>query len=128
MNKKILIGCFGAAVIIVLTLFTSVVGTQTTENLENNVSPLFEIRTERAIEIEVQKMKCSFIGENNRFFVPRPEIKRIYRSEFPTQLGEWTCSPGDLCFLEDWPSLILLKCRTNSICLTFRPICWWTQD
>ena len=50
MNKKILLGCIGAVMIIMSASFTSVIGEQTRNSSEIPNSPLFHIRTLRVTD------------------------------------------------------------------------------
>jgi len=66
LNKKILIGCVGAAVLLVLVSFNSVVGSNTerlsTEN--KHISPLFTVRTDRKLNRPViHESNSNYIGK-----------------------------------------------------------------
>ena len=59
MNNKILIGSIIAVVILVLVSFTGVVGYQTTKfSTIAKASPLFSVRTQRAIDKESRGLTC----------------------------------------------------------------------
>ncbi len=63
MNKKILIGSIIAVVILVLMSFTGVVGYQTTKSSTiSRVSPLFSIRSKRAIGQEQKDITTDYLG------------------------------------------------------------------
>jgi len=85
-------------------------------------SPLFGIRTEKAIEENTVKLQSSYVGENKEVIVPSIEMEEeIYESTFPSQLGEYTCSPPGCP-----PSILFRFCGATewSGCLTLRPLCW----
>ncbi len=64
MNKKILIGSIIAVVILVLMSFTGVVGYQTTKSSTiANASPLFTVRSSRAIDEESKDLSCDYVGK-----------------------------------------------------------------
>jgi len=64
MNKKILIGSIIAICILVGVSFTSVVGYR---NVASNVkvSPLFNIRSGRAIDEESEELSCEYVGKGD---------------------------------------------------------------
>jgi len=61
-KKKIFIGSFGAAVLILLTSFTMVVGTQTNHETNAN-SLLFVIRVQNTINREQKSVTTSYLGK-----------------------------------------------------------------
>ena len=64
MNKKILIGCIIAVATLVLVSFTGVVGYQTTQSSTiARASPLFTIRSSRAIDGESKDIACDYVGK-----------------------------------------------------------------
>ena len=75
MNKKILIGSIIAVAILVLVSFTGVVGYQTTKSSTiARASPLFTVRSSRAIDEESKDLTCDYVGkgeEHNIFLSPR---------------------------------------------------------
>ena len=73
MNKKILVGSIIAVVILVLVSFTGVVGYQTTSTNIARASPLFSIRSKRAIEEESKDIACDYVGkgEENVLSIPK---------------------------------------------------------
>ena len=75
MNKKILIGSIIAVAILVLVSFTGVVGYQTTKSSTiARASPLFTVRSSRAIDEESKGLNCDYVGkgeEHNIFLSPR---------------------------------------------------------
>ncbi len=62
MNSKILLGSIISVVILILVSFTSVVGYG---SVESNVkeSPLFNIRSNRAIDKESKDLSCDYLGK-----------------------------------------------------------------
>ena len=64
MNKKILIGSIIAVVILILVSFTGVVGYQTTKSSAiARASPLFSVRSSRAIDEESKEFTCDYVGK-----------------------------------------------------------------
>ena len=66
MNKKILIGCVGAAALLVLVSFNSVVGSNAEKlSIENkHISPLFTVRTDRKLNrATIQESTSNYIGK-----------------------------------------------------------------
>jgi hypothetical protein len=61
-KKKIIIGSFGAAVLILLTSFTMVIGKQT-NNETNANSPLFAIRIQNTINGEQKSVTSYYLGK-----------------------------------------------------------------
>ena len=70
MNKKILIGSITAVVILVLVSFTGIGGYQTISSTIAKVSPLFTIRTNRAIGVESKNLNCNYTSK--RIMLPFP--------------------------------------------------------
>jgi len=69
MNKKILIGSIIAVAILIGVSFTSVVGYISVES-NVKVSPLFNIRTSRAIDEESKDITCDYIGKGETIAIP----------------------------------------------------------
>jgi len=64
MKRKILIGSIIAVVILVLVSFTGVVGYQTTKSSTiARASPLFTVRSSRAIDEESKDIACNYVGK-----------------------------------------------------------------
>ena len=77
MNKKILIGSIIAVVILVLVSFTGVVGYQTTKSSTiKGASPLFTVRSSRAIDEESDDFTCDYVGKGEEIAISIP--KRNY--------------------------------------------------
>jgi len=73
MNKKILIGSLVAVAILVLVSFTGVVGYQTTKSSTiTRASPLFTVRSNRAIDVESKDLKCDYVGKGEDNFLSIP--------------------------------------------------------
>jgi hypothetical protein len=72
MKKKILIGSIIAVTILVGVSFTSVVGYR---SVESNVqaSPLFTIRSSRAIDEESEDLSCKYVGKEKTSFITIPK-------------------------------------------------------
>ena len=62
MNKKTLIGSIIAVTILIGVSFTSVVGYRSVDP-NVNASPLFNIRTSRAIDEECRELSCEYVGK-----------------------------------------------------------------
>jgi len=73
MNKKILIGSIIAVAILVLVSFTGVVGYQTTKSSTiARASPLFTVRSSRAIDEESKEITCDYVGKGEEITIPLP--------------------------------------------------------
>jgi hypothetical protein len=78
MKKKIIISSIVAVVILVLVSFTGVVGYQTTKTSTNaKASPLFKVRTNRAIGEESKDIACDYVGKGNTLLFPKRDDKAI---------------------------------------------------
>ncbi|UCF12212.1 MAG: hypothetical protein JSW06_09245 [Thermoplasmatales archaeon] len=78
MKKKILIGSIGAVIILVLVSFTGVVGYQTTKSSTiAKASPLFKVRTNRAIGEESKELTCDYFGKGSTLPFPERNKKVI---------------------------------------------------
>ncbi|UCF12928.1 MAG: hypothetical protein JSW06_01390 [Thermoplasmatales archaeon] len=62
MNKKVLVGSIISVVILILVTFTSVVGYRAVES-NVKVSPLFTVRTSRAVNKESKDLSCDYVGK-----------------------------------------------------------------
>ena len=74
MNKKLLVvGSILAVVILVTVSFTSVVGFQTNSITKAKNSPLFTVRTKRAIRDENKDtLTCEYVRKDKGFTIPFP--------------------------------------------------------
>jgi len=83
MGKLILLGSIIAVVILVLVSFTGVIGHQTTKSNSVKASPLFSIRTKRAIDEEPKGLTSDYIGKGSEsgIFIPERDRKlsQIYK-------------------------------------------------
>jgi len=80
MEKKILIGSLVAVAILVLVSFTGVVGYQTTKSSTNaKASPLFTIRSSRAIDEESKDIVCDYVGKGQQSLIniPNRDDKKV---------------------------------------------------
>ena len=73
MKEKILIGSILAVIILILVSFTGVVGYQTTKSSTiARASPLFNIRSSRAIDEESKNIACDYVGKGEGINIPLP--------------------------------------------------------
>ena len=80
MKKKILIGSIIAVAILVLVSFTGVVGYQTTKSSTiANASPLFTVRSCRAIDINSNDVTSNYIGKgtDDSINIPTRDITQL---------------------------------------------------
>ncbi len=74
MKKKILIGSIIAVVILVLVSFTGVVGYQTTQSSTiDRASPLFTVRSSRAIDEDSKDFTCDYVGKGEECNIQFPQ-------------------------------------------------------
>jgi len=68
MNRKILIGCIGSVILLILVSYTSVVGFQTAPsgNKFMQSSPLFATQTLRSINKKTTEIKSYYLGKGNQ--------------------------------------------------------------
>ena len=75
MKNKILIGSIIAVVILVLVSFTGVVGYQTTKSATiSRASPLFSVRSKRAIDEVSKDITCDYVGKGEAVSFPLPTL------------------------------------------------------
>ncbi len=72
MCKKILIGSIIAVAILIGVSFTSVVGYRSVDS-DVKASPLFNIRSSRAIDEENEDLSCEYIGKGEEINIPIPK-------------------------------------------------------
>ena len=85
MKNKILIGSIISVVILVLVSFTGVVGYQTTKpSTISRASPLFSIRSKRAIDRDRKDLICDYVGKGEESVLSVP--KRNDRVELLQQV------------------------------------------
>jgi len=92
MNKKILLGSsLGAVVILILVSFTGVVGYQTT-NLSTiaKASPLFTVRSSRAIDEDSQDLSCDYVGkgEESILSIPKRDERTIFMQKIMKTINQ----------------------------------------
>ena len=74
MNNKILISSIIAVAILILVSFTGVVGYQITKSSTiDKVSPLFFVRSSRAIDEENNNIVCNYVGKENSINIYIPD-------------------------------------------------------
>jgi len=73
-DKKILLGgAFGTAMMVILVSFSSAVGVHVNKPVRENVSPLFHIRVNKAIDKEF-KSCYAFVGKGKDNVIPLPKL------------------------------------------------------
>jgi hypothetical protein len=80
MKKKILIGSFGAVLLLILTSYTSVIGFQTTTHNDPSLqsSPLFVVQTLRSTNQKTSMLQTSYLhkGYHENLFLPTQNINQ----------------------------------------------------
>ena len=88
MNNKILtIVSITSAIILVLVTFTSVVGFQTVKTDNREVSPLFDVRSKRAIGEESNAPVCDYLRKGEIFFFPARNSRTVLIQRVLEALG-----------------------------------------
>ena len=77
MKNKILIGSIIAVTILILMSFTGVVGHQTTSSTIAKASPLFTVRSNRAIGEESKVIDCNYVSKGNKLSFPNLNDRTI---------------------------------------------------
>jgi hypothetical protein len=75
MNNKILIGSIIAVAVLIGVSFTSVVGYRSVES-DIKVSPLFNIRSSRAIDEESEVLTCEYVGKGEEINIHLSSISK----------------------------------------------------
>ncbi|UCD13327.1 MAG: hypothetical protein JSW60_07155, partial [Thermoplasmatales archaeon] len=75
MNKKILIGSIIAVAVLIGVSFTSVVGYSNVKSNSIETSPLFTVRTKRAIDEESRDLIYDYVGKGEEIIIPLPKRK-----------------------------------------------------
>lgn len=90
MKMKILLGSIFAVAILILLSFTSVVGYRTNSSDLVDESPLFSIRTNRAIELDNSLYSGDYIGkgENNAISFPKRDNKKALIQDIITRISQ----------------------------------------
>ncbi len=97
MNKKILIGSIIAVVILVLVSFTGVVGYQTTKSSTiARASPLFSVRSKRAIDKQSKDIACEYVGKGEESVLSIP--KRDDKTAIKQKVVDMICAMDDITF------------------------------
>ena len=65
MNKKLVLGSSIVVVILVMMSVTGVIGYQTTSTTMTKASPLFNVRSKRAIDEESNDLTCDYVGKGD---------------------------------------------------------------
>jgi len=97
MEKRILIGSIIAVVILVLVSFTGVVGYQTTKSSAvAKASPLFNVRSKRAIDKDSKDIACDYVGkgEESVLSIPKRDGRTALLQKFIdriSKMDEETC-------------------------------------
>lgn len=95
MNKKILIGSIIAVSVIIGISFTGVVGFQSVKS-DIKASPLFNIRTQRAVDRDSKDIVCDYVGKGEPTFVTIP--KRINKLEIVQKVLDIISKTDDKIF------------------------------
>jgi hypothetical protein len=76
MNKKILLGSILSVVILILVSFTSVVGYNSVDS-DVKASPLFNVRSSRAIDEKSEELRCEYVGKGygSNLLIPNRDNK-----------------------------------------------------
>ena len=97
MEKRILVGSIIAVVILVLVSFTGVVGYQTTKSSTiAKASPLFSVRSKRAIDKESKDLTCDYVGKGEESVLSIP--KRDDRIEMVQKFIDSISKMDDISF------------------------------
>ena len=109
MNKKILLGSILSVVILILVSFTSVIGYQSTSNTK--VSPLFNIRTSRAIDEKSEELSCEYVGKGEEYRLSIPKWNS--RELLYQQVIDYIHKMDDVAF-NKFISLVIYKIQHSS--------------
>ena len=77
MNSNSSICCIGLAVVIITTSFAAAVGFQTVKSNSAINSPLFVVRSKRAVDEENKVLNCKYVGKGITLPFPRRDDKAI---------------------------------------------------
>ena len=77
MNSKSSICCIGLAVVIITTSFAAAVGFQTVKSNSAINSPLFVVRSKRAVDEENKVLTCKYVGKGITLPFPKWDDKTI---------------------------------------------------
>jgi len=88
MNKKILITCIIAICILIGVSFTSVVGYRSVAS-EVKASPLFNIRSSRAIDEESEGLSCEYVGRGeDGLSIPKRDGRILLIHKITSEISE----------------------------------------
>jgi hypothetical protein len=89
MNNKILIGSIIAVAILVIVSFTSVVGYNSVES-DVKISPLFNIRSSRAVDEDGKDLTCDYVGkgEENVLSIPKRDTQQYMLGKLINMIGK----------------------------------------
>jgi len=125
-NKRILVGSIIAVVIFILMSFTSVVGFEKVESDSKIMSPLFGVRTNRAVNKDIPIIRGTFIGKGKEISISLPGINHLKSTE--KSLYTVTCgyeTAHNVCCR----TMVWWACdiTTGPLCqyITTGPICNW---
>jgi len=89
MNKKIIIGSIIAVVILIGVSLTSVIGYSSVKsNSIAETSPLFDIRTNRAIGEEKKELTCNYVGKENTLLFPKRDDRIVLTKKVIDTIGK----------------------------------------
>ncbi len=95
MNKKILLGSIIAGAVLIGVSFTTVVGYRSATS-DVRASPLFNIRSSRAIDVESRDLSCEYVGMGEDFILSIP--KRDSRTALIQKVIDRISKMDDLTF------------------------------
>ena len=91
MKKKIIIGSIIAVAILILVSFTGVVGYQTTKSSTiARASPLFTVRSSRAIDKESTGLSCDYVGKGEEvgLLIPKRDSETALIQKFADSISK----------------------------------------
>ncbi len=131
MNKKILIGSIIAVAVLIGISFTSVVGYQSTSRTIAETSPLFTVRSSRALDVDSKDLTCDYVGmgEESILSIPKRDnmtilmkrvidkLKKMDENQLKQFIGfiKKQISVNNYLNNEDLDDDILNQLRTNSM-------------
>jgi hypothetical protein len=141
MNKKILMGSILAVAILILVSFAGVVGYQTTNQLTiAKTSPLFTVRSSRAIDEDSKNLSCDYVGKGEEctiYLGKRPNfvyLNHYYIPKWTTASCTimdpiWTCvGTGLICLITIGPICSFLTSRSICEYITNGIVCDWIAN
>jgi len=113
MNKKILICSIIAVVILILVSFTGVVGYQTTKSSTiARASPLFTVRSSRAIDEDSKDFTCDYVGkgEEAELHIPMRNNRLVLLDKINDRISKM-----DVEEFNHFKKLIIDKLHNNNV-------------